>query len=175
MQSQITGAARALPWRGPGGRPGCARTEEQEPRPVPPATVGAVDQATARRLVADARFGVLATVTPEGRPHVVPCCFVLHGDRVYSAVDAKPKSTLALRRLDNVRANPAAALLVHHDAEDWSTLWWARVDGKGSVLDSEDERVRARQLLAAKYPQYRSSPPPGDVIALDIENWRWWP
>ena len=140
-----------------------------------PTTVDAVDQLTARHLLADARFGVLATVTSEGRPHLVPCCFVLHGDAVYSAVDAKPKSTLALRRLDNLRANPSAALLVHHDDEDWSTLWWVRVDGRGSIVDTEDERVRARHLLAAKYPQYRTIPPPGDVIVLATESWRWWP
>ena len=143
--------------------------------PKRPTTVDMVDQPTARRLVTDARFGVLATVTTEGHPHVVPCCFVLHGDVIYSAVDAKPKSTLALRRLDNLRADPAAALLVHHDDEDWSTLWWVRVDGRGSVLEAEHTRAQALHLLAAKYPQYRSTPPPGDVILLEIEGWRWWP
>ena len=65
-----------------------------------------------RRRVGEARSGVLSTVTAEGRPHAVPCCFVLEGEVVYSAVDAKPKSTLALRRLDNLAANPAACLLV---------------------------------------------------------------
>jgi hypothetical protein len=47
-----------------------------------------------------------------GRPHLVPCCFALDGDIVYSAVDAKTKSTVALRRLATLRANPDTALLV---------------------------------------------------------------
>jgi PPOX class probable F420-dependent enzyme len=134
-----------------------------------------VDQPKARRLLTDARFGVLATVTTEGRPHVVPCCFARHRDCIYSAVDAKPKSTLALRRVDNLKANPAATLLVHHDDEDWSTLWWVRVDGRGRIVDTDDERARALDLLSAKYSRYRSTPPPGDVIAVDIGQWRWWP
>jgi len=133
-----------------------------------------VDQPTARRLLAGAPFAVLATITPEGDPHVVPCCFVLHGDSIYSAVDAKPKSTLALRRLDNLRANPAASLLVHHDDEDWSRLWWVRVDGAGRIVDEEGERGQALELLVAKYPQYRISQPPGEVMVLEIQGWRWW-
>jgi PPOX class probable F420-dependent enzyme len=94
---------------------------------------------------------------------------------VYSAVDAKPKSTLALRRLDNLRTNPAAALLVDHYDDDWSALWWVRLDGDGRIVEAEDERAHALAVLTAKYEQYRRAAPPGAVIALDIERWRWWP
>ena len=128
-----------------------------------------------RRRVGEARSGVLSTVTAEGRPHAVPCCFVLEGEVVYSAVDAKPKSTLALRRLDNLAANPAACLLVDRYDDDWSQLWWIRVDGTGRVLTDGDERGRALDLLAAKYPQYQATRPPGPVIALDVTAWRAWP
>jgi PPOX class probable F420-dependent enzyme len=128
-----------------------------------------------RRRVSEARVGRLATVTPEGRPHLVPCCFVLDGQVVLSAVDAKPKSTLALRRLDNVRAHPAASLLVDHYAEDWTTLWWVRLDGDARVVDADDEHEHALDLLAAKYPQYRQRRPPGPVLALTVATWRAWP
>lgn len=141
-----------------------------------------------RRRVAAARVGRLATVTPDGRPHVVPCCFVLDGDTLYSAVDGKPKSTLALRRLDNVRAHPAASLLVDHYDDDWATLWWVRVDGSARVIEADGsgernganepervERDRALALLSAKYEQYRTRRPPGAVIAIDVTGWRSWP
>lgn len=128
-----------------------------------------------RRRVSEARVGRLATVTPEGRPHLVPCCFVLDGQVVYSAVDAKPKSTLALRRLANVRAHPAAGLLVDHYAEDWTTLWWVRLDGDARVVEAPDEHEHALDLLAAKYPQYRQRRPPGPVLALTVTTWRAWP
>src|SRR5262245_51784199 len=118
-----------------------------------------MDEATMRRRLATARVGRLATVTPEGRPHVVPCCFALDGDRIVSAVDAKPKTTPELRRLANLRARPRAALLVDHYAEDWSTLWWVRADGAGRVVEVGPERERALELLAAKYEQYARERP----------------
>jgi PPOX class probable F420-dependent enzyme len=117
----------------------------------------------------------LATVTSDVRPHVVPCCFVLAHDTVYSVVDAKPKSTLALRRLKNIKANAAASVLVDHYDEAWETLWWVRVDGRGRVVAGVTERERALEMLAVKYPQYRSAPPPGEVLAVDIDRWRAWP
>jgi PPOX class probable F420-dependent enzyme len=134
-----------------------------------------MDRPVARQRVADARVGRLATLTPEGRPHIVPCCFVLDDQTVYSAVDAKPKSTLALRRLENVRAHPSCSLLVDHYAEEWTDLWWVRVDGAGRVIERGDERERAVALLKAKYQQYREATPPGPVMALHIESWRMWP
>jgi PPOX class probable F420-dependent enzyme len=139
-----------------------------------------------RRRVREARVARLATVTVDRRPHVVPCCFTLDdGDRtapaagdddvVYSAVDAKPKSTFALRRLANLRAHPHAALLVDDYSDDWTALWWVRLDGAGRVIEAGPERDRAVALLAAKYGQYRSAPPPGPVIAIDVTGWRAWP
>jgi PPOX class probable F420-dependent enzyme len=131
-----------------------------------------------RRRVRDARVARLATVTHDGRPHVVPCCFALSGDVrevVYSAVDAKPKSTLALRRLENLGANPHAALLVDHYSDDWSTLWWVRVDGEGRILAGGAERDAAIALLTTKYPAYIEQPPPGAVVAIDVVGWRAWP
>ena len=134
-----------------------------------------MDPSVAHRRVAEARVGHLATLTPEGRPHIVPCCFVLDDQTVYSAVDAKPKSTLALRRLENVRAHPPCSLLVDQYSEEWTDLWWVRVDGSGRVIERGDERERALALLEAKYRQYRETSPPGPVVALDIAQWRTWP
>jgi PPOX class probable F420-dependent enzyme len=128
-----------------------------------------------RARVAEARVGRLGTVTPGGRPHLVPCCFVIDGDTVWSAVDAKPKSTLVLRRLRNVRATGGASLLVDHYDEDWSALWWIRLDGTGRVVDTGPERDTALAALADKYAQYRRDPPPGPVLALDVTTWRAWP
>src|SRR5690606_37163913 len=118
------------------GSPGCgprpagwpsAWASAPEPRPRPGRRYrDGVDERTMRARVAAARVGTLATVTRDGRPHVVPCCFAVDDDTVWSAVDAKPKSTLALRRLENVRANPAASLLVDHYEDDWTRLWWVR-------------------------------------------------
>ena len=130
-----------------------------------------LSRASAEERLAAARVGRLATVTADGEPHVVPVCFALAGDRIVTAVDAKPKATRALRRLDNVRASGRASLLVDHYEEDWARLWWVRVDGPAAVVDVDDE---ALAVLAAKYEQYRAAPPAGPVIALRPERWRSW-
>jgi PPOX class probable F420-dependent enzyme len=132
-----------------------------------------VTAAEARARFAAARVARLATADAAGRPHLVPIAFAVEGDTVYSAVDAKPKRTRALRRLVNVRENPAVSLLVDHwDEEDWARLWWARADGTGRVLDPADpEARRAVGLLAARYPRQREA---GEVLAVDVSRWSGW-
>lgn len=133
----------------------------------------------ARQRFAAARVARLATSDGHGRPHLVPIVFAVHsddqGDTVYSAVDDKPKRSTSLRRLSNVQANPAVALLVDHFDEDWTRLWWVRADGVGRVLDAgDDEARRAVGLLADRYPQYRQQPPVGPVLAVDVTAWTGW-
>lgn len=131
----------------------------------------------ARARFAGGRVARLATAAADAIPHLVPIVFAVDGDTVYSAVDAKPKRTTALRRLANVRANPSVALLVdHYDDTDWSALWWARADGRGRVLepDAESDAAEARHavaVLARRYPQQRAV---GAVLAVDVEHWSGW-
>jgi PPOX class probable F420-dependent enzyme len=127
-----------------------------------------------RRRAAGWPVAHLGTVDAEGRPHLVPCCFALEGDVAYSVVDHKPKRSAALRRLDNVRANPTACLLVDHYEDDWSALWWVRFDGGARVLLDGPEHEHAIALLCAKYSQYRATPPSGAVMAIDVTAVRSW-
>ena len=135
-----------------------------------------MDSADARARFAAARVARLATVDAGGRPHLVPIVFAVAGDTVYSAVDdAKPKATTRLKRLANIAANPNVAVMADHYDDDWTRLWWVRADGRARVLEPEAaEAGRARDLLAARYPQYRDRPPPGPVIAVDVERWSGW-
>jgi PPOX class probable F420-dependent enzyme len=133
-----------------------------------------VDQEAMRTRVAAARVGRLATVDAAGRPHLVPFCFVLDGDEVLSSVDAKPKATRRLRRLENVRTNPAVSVLIDHYEEDWRALWWVRLDGRAEVVESGPRSDRALDLLAGKYEQYRADPPAGPVLSIRIERWAGW-
>jgi PPOX class probable F420-dependent enzyme len=138
-----------------------------------------VTAAEARRRFAAARVARLATADADGVPHVVPIVFAVAcaGDRdlIYSVVDAKPKRTTALRRLANVRANPAVSVLVDHYEEDWSTLWWARADGVARVLGDRDgdvdESERAVALLIDRYPQQRAV---GAVLAIEVRRFSGW-
>jgi PPOX class probable F420-dependent enzyme len=130
----------------------------------------------ARRRFAAARVARLATAGAGGHPHLVPIVFAVDGDTVYSAVDRKPKRTTALRRLDNVRADPRVALLAdEYDDADWSALWWVRADGGARVLDPGSEPARRGvELLVARYPQYRDARPDGPVLEIAVERWSGW-
>jgi PPOX class probable F420-dependent enzyme len=134
---------------------------------------GASEEALRRRAEA-APVARLATVDADGRPHLVPCCFALEGDVAYSVVDHKPKRSAALRRLDNIRAHPAVCLLVDHYEDDWTALWWVRLDGTARIVDDGPEHASAVALLCAKYEQYRATPPSGAVVAIDITTYRSW-
>ncbi len=121
----------------------------------------------------------LATITPDGLPHLVPVVFAVAQDPdgrevVYTAVDAKPKTTRRLRRLANIENNPHVSLLVDHYADDWTQLWWVRVDGAATIHTDGAAVESAYRLLRAKYPQYQSVPLDGPVIAIVVRRWSSW-
>ncbi len=119
----------------------------------------------------DARVARLATVGADGRPHVVPICFALDGDTLYTAVDEKPKATRKLRRLVNIEANPRVEVVIDRWDEDWSRLWWVRLGGTARVVD---RHARALELLQAKYAQYRDAPPAGPFVVVAVESRSEW-
>ena len=124
--------------------------------------------------VITARVARLATIDPDGRPHLVPIVFAVDGDTLYSAVDRKPKRSQTLRRIENARVRPDVTILVDHYSEDWSALWWIRLRGRARVLDDGEERQHALALLREKYSQYRDEPPDGPVLAVDVTDLRDW-
>ena len=127
-----------------------------------------------RRLVEAAPAGRLATVGADGSPHLVPVCFAIVGDVVYSAVDHKPKRSRQLRRIANIEATGRACLLVDEYRDDWSQLWWVRIDGRARVAAGPREAQQALTALAAKYWQYAERPADGPVIAIDADRWTGW-
>jgi PPOX class probable F420-dependent enzyme len=116
----------------------------------------------------------LATSDGTGRPHVVVATFAVEGDRIYTAVDAKPKDTRDLKRLRNIRAEPRVAVLADHYEDDWTRLWWVRADATARVVEDPAAMAGPVALLRERYPQYRDTPPAGPVIAIAVERWTGW-
>jgi PPOX class probable F420-dependent enzyme len=137
-----------------------------------------VDPAQARSRFLAVPVARLATADAEGRPHVVPITFALLGEAtLVSAVDHKPKRTTALRRLANIASNPRVCVLADHYSDDWSTLWWARADGTGRVLDAGEEpelRAAATNALQRRYPAYHERRPDGAIVVMSVERWSGW-
>ncbi|CAN5597076.1 hypothetical protein BH23CHL8_BH23CHL8_22440 [soil metagenome] len=121
--------------------------------------------AGARQFVGERRTATLGTLAPDGRPRLVPICFVLAvtDDAVllYSPLDEKPKRSSDVRQLARVRdilARPHVTLLFERWSEDWAHLGWVRVHGTASLLEPSSEPLEhadAVALLRDKYPQYR--------------------
>ena len=116
----------------------------------------------------------LGTRTPDGAPHLVPVTFALDGERIVTAVDAKPKRGGRLRRLENIAADPRVSLLVGHYDEDWARLWWVRADGRAWLAEGGAELERAFELLRARYRQYQSVELIGPAVWIDVERWTGW-
>jgi PPOX class probable F420-dependent enzyme len=133
-----------------------------------------MDEREARARFAAAPLARLATVRPDGSPHVVPVVFAVEDDTVWLAVDEKPKRHRRLQRLANVRAEPRVSLLVDHEDEEWDRLWWVRADGRARIAEEGRDLDRATALLLARYPQERDRPPRGPAIVVAVDRWAWW-
>jgi PPOX class probable F420-dependent enzyme len=136
--------------------------------------LGLVDEVECRRRFVSSAVARLATVRPDGGPHVVPVVFAVVNQVVYTAVDAKRKRTQKLQRLANLRRDARCCLLVDHYQDDWSGLWWVRADGRGSVVDDPPSGHPGLVALGDRYPQYRNTPPDGPLLAVTVDRWSGW-
>jgi PPOX class probable F420-dependent enzyme len=127
-----------------------------------------------RELFAAAPVAILATAGADGTPHVVPVVFAVHADVLYTAVDAKRKTTHRLRRLANIATNPRVSLLVDHYDDDWTQLWWVRADGIAAIHDAGEQMAAGYALLRQKYPQYERIALNGPVVTVDVARWSSW-
>jgi|ERR1041385_5199425 PPOX class probable F420-dependent enzyme len=124
-----------------------------------------------------ARVGRLATADAAGQPHVIPIVFATDGERIYTAIDKKPKRRAAsqLKRVRNLLENPKIAFVVDHYEEDWTKLRWVFVKGTGTLLESGEAYRTGIRLLEGKYPQYRQMPltdrPLILIMPLEITSW----
>jgi PPOX class probable F420-dependent enzyme len=132
-----------------------------------------MDPSDCRDRFSSARIARLATVGSSG-PHLVPVVFAVAGDRIYTAIDHKPKTSRRLQRLANISRNPTVTLLADHYDEDWSRLWWVRADGAARMIDRSEDMATGLDLLAERYEQYRANRPQGPVIEIAVATWSGW-
>ena len=112
-----------------------------------------------RAFVEAQRVARLATVDPEGHPHVVPVCYAFDGSQFYTPLDEKPKRVpyRALRRVRNIEVHPDVALLIDRYEDDWSRLGYLLIRGQARLLEPGDEEHGAAvALLRGRYRQYRT-------------------
>jgi len=132
----------------------------------------------ARAFVETARIARLATADRNAVPHVVPICFVLERDDLYSIVDAKPKRRpTSMKRLRNIGENPHVSVLVDRWDEDWSRLAWSMLTGTAALVTDSADYTRAVTALRGKYPQYESvsfAIATNPLLRVRVERVLWW-
>jgi PPOX class probable F420-dependent enzyme len=101
----------------------------------------------------------------------VPIVHAVVENTILFAIDQKPKSGRPLRRLLNIAADPRVTVLFDHRTADWGELWWVRADGTATI---RDERPDVADVLEARHPRYRSEPPPGPWVVIEVERWSGW-
>ena len=101
-----------------------------------------------REFIAFQRVCRVATVGRNGRPHNVPVCPILDGDRIYFASAADGI------KVRNVRATGQVALAFDEYTEVWSGLKGVLIWGTGRVIEAGPTFRRIRKLLYQRYPQY---------------------
>jgi hypothetical protein len=132
-----------------------------------------MDEARCRARLSAARDRPPRHGAPDGRPHVVACCFAVQGDRLWTAVDAKPKDHPRLQRLDNVARSPVGEPARRPLRGGLGrAVVGARGRARRRCSASGEEHEAALAALVAKYAQYAAAPPRGPVIAVAVERWR---
>jgi PPOX class probable F420-dependent enzyme len=115
----------------------------------------ALPEAEVERLLDAWPIARLATLAADGAPHVVPIVFARAGGALWSPIDGKPKRGGELARVRNVARDPRVALLLDRYDDDWTQLWWIRVEGRAALHGAD---AAAEAALRGKYPQYRDVP-----------------
>jgi nitroimidazol reductase NimA-like FMN-containing flavoprotein (pyridoxamine 5'-phosphate oxidase superfamily) len=107
-----------------------------------------------------ARVARVATLSPDGMPHVVPICPLLHQGKVYFAT---PGSS---RKARNLVSDPRISLAFDDYVEDWDGLRGLTIQGRARLLRRGNRWRELRDLFNEKYPQYPIVSPivDGDVI-----------
>lgn len=133
-----------------------------------------LEESTQRERLAEARVARLATLRRDGTPRLVPVTFALVDDVICIGIDdVKPKNGSRLARLADIDRDPRVALLADHYAEDWTQLWWVRVDGSAEIHESGPVHAAAVDALRARYTQYARAGLPA-VIAITPTGWAGW-
>lgn len=116
-----------------------------------------------REFVTYQRVCRVATVSRDGRPHNVPVCPILEGDRIYFASAADGA------KVQNVRATGQVALAYDEYTEAWPGLRGILIWGTGRVIEAGPTFRRIRKLLYQRFPQYETHAPLEERQSVIIE------
>ncbi|MEM3491973.1 MAG: pyridoxamine 5'-phosphate oxidase family protein [Nitrososphaerota archaeon] len=83
----------------------------------------------------------LATLMPDGKPHIVPICYIFYNNNFYMVTD------LGTAKLRNIKNNPEVAILIDTYKPNKAILMW----GKASILTEGEEFKEVSKLFFKKF------------------------
>ncbi len=126
-----------------------------------------MDEAGIVELLNRAEVGQLGTVDSDGKPYVVPVCYVFADGRIYF------HCALTGKKLDNIKANPSVCFSVYEvlgmgvspdkPCKSWTYFRSAVATGKARILDG-DEKLRPLRHLAEKFAHGPVADMPDDSV-----------
>ena len=120
-------------------------------------------------FVAAARVCRIASIRPDGEPHVIPVCPVFDGDSTLF-VDIGSRYTTA----EAIRDNPLVAVLIDEYDEDWRRLKGVLLRCR-AVEAKGEEQDYAWAMIRERFPTYKEMGwEPRLTLALRIYDWRQW-
>ena len=123
-----------------------------------------------REFVVAARVCRIASVRPDGTPHVIPVCPVFDGEStVYVDIGRRYTTAEALSASPNI-----AVLIDEYDDDDWTRLKAALLRCRVEEVVGE-EKERAWEMIREKFPAYEPIGwAPRFTLALRVYDWRQW-
>ena len=112
-------------------------------------------------LFTESRVARLGTIAASGAPHLVPVCYALVDGVIAVSIDEKPKRSVELARLANIRRDSRVSMLFDRYDDDWTKLAWVRIDGRATVSECGAIWPEALNALRARYRQY---------VEMDLES-----
>ena len=119
-----------------------------------------------KRYIAEAPVCRIATVRPDGSPHVIPVCPVFDGEGTLH-IDLGPKSASGVA----LQIEPRIAVLFDDYFDDWTRLRKVLLRCISRPVTGA-EQAAAWERIRAKFPQYSIVGwEPRQTMELRIESW----
>ena len=115
-------------------------------------------------LVARERVCRMATVSADGRPHLIPVCHVLASGKLYIGSGDEGA------KVRNIKVNPHVTVTVDLYSDHWAALKGVMVQGRAKLIERGPAFQRARRKLYEKYPQYskEAAISPADSVVIEV-------
>lgn len=123
-----------------------------------------------KEFLRSCKIARLATISPDGSPHVIPLWYLYIENRIYMATDKDSK------KVRNIQRNPKVAVLfdAYEEEEKFGQSSWdikgLMIPGTAEIIESGKMYNKFFELLPLKYPVYHEEPwEKGEAVVIEVK------